>query len=354
MSSCSTATSVQTCSFKGSKLNLELIQSRAVVVELDSIEESIIFGVLECQRPLPKIIDPIVQIFGNFAPVDEHPVEHDLPIMGRIPLASVVLTHHLFDGDGMVHCIRLRNGSANYAYRYNETSRLTQEHRLGRPMFLKAINKLHDHSCIARLLFFARNTFGLVDSNCGIDIANTDLVYFNRRLLTMSEDDLLYQVRITASSGLDIVGCHDFNDQLNSAMTTHAKIDPISCDLSVVDYDVIHERYIKYFCFALDDAKSLNVKISVEQPTMMHNFTITENLVVIPNQQANKTSRFRNVANASGIRWADVPDCFRFHLWNGWEEPCTDEAIIIGSCMTPTDTIFNKCEKSLKIILSEI
>ncbi|KAM2269175.1 hypothetical protein TB2_046922 [Malus domestica] len=109
---------------------------------------------------------------------------------------------------------------------------------------------------------------------------------------------------------------------------------------------------------------------------MMHDFAITERHIVIPDRQVvfklqemigggspviydkNKTSRFgildKNAKDASGIQWVDCPDCFCFHLWNAWEEPETDEIVVIDSCMTPPDSIFNECDENLESVLSEI
>nr|DAD30216.1 TPA_asm: hypothetical protein HUJ06_031684 [Nelumbo nucifera] len=172
----------------------------------------------------------------------------------------------------MVHAVSIHDGLASYACRFTEMQHF-------------AIGELHGHSSIARLLlFYARILFGIVDHTQGTGISNSGLVCFNRRLLAMFEDDLPYQVCITPSNDLETVSCYDFQGQLRSAMIVHPKLDPVSGKLFDLFYDVVQKPYLKYYSFSPDGWKSPDIEIPVDEPTMMHDFAITDRFMVIPNQ----------------------------------------------------------------------
>ncbi|KAL2348029.1 hypothetical protein Fmac_002029 [Flemingia macrophylla] len=61
-------------------------------------------------------------------------------------------------------------------------------------------------------------------------IANADLVYFNEKLLAMSEDDLPYELIITPSGDLKTMDHYSFENQLKSRIA-HPKIDLVSDEL---------------------------------------------------------------------------------------------------------------------------
>ncbi|GFP78716.1 9-cis-epoxycarotenoid dioxygenase nced1 chloroplastic [Phtheirospermum japonicum] len=111
---------------KDSKPQWNIIQ-KAAAMALDAVESALTAH--ELDHPLPKTADPAVQIAGNFSPVPEHPATHQLPVTGKIPdsiqgvyvrnganpLFEPVAGHHFFDGDGMIHAVQFKNGSASYA-----------------------------------------------------------------------------------------------------------------------------------------------------------------------------------------------------------------------------------------------
>ncbi|CAI9117879.1 OLC1v1019367C1 [Oldenlandia corymbosa var. corymbosa] len=367
---------------------------RLAAKALDVVESSII-NEFEKKQKLNRNVDPVIQLQGNFAPVEECPVQHGLQVVGEIPsclngvyvrnganpLLPPINGHHLFDGDGMIHAVTFRPGNdVSYACRFTRTNRLVQEAALGKPVFPKPIGELHGHLGLARLgLFAARTAIGLVNGSFGSGVANAGLVYFHGRLLAMSEDDLPYAVRITDDGDLETVERFDFGGELHDPVIAHPKVDPTTGELFTLSYNVVKKPHLKFFKFGESGQMSRDVSITLKQPTMIHDFAITEHHVIIPDHQVvfklsemfrggsplvydpNKVSRFgvlpKDAVDESSMRWVDVPECFSFHLWNAWEDHNGNgekEIVVIGSCMTPADSIFNERDDQIRTELTEI
>jgi 9-cis-epoxycarotenoid dioxygenase len=340
-------------------------------------------------EPIPSSVDPQVQLEGNYFPVAEHPVSHNLEVVGRLPecIQGVYVRngpnpqftptgrHHLFDGDGMLHAVSFHEGgSVSYACRYTRTYRFEEEARQGRAFFPKPIGELHGFGGVTRLLaHWTRELCGILDGSQGMGVANAGLVWFNNRLLAISEDDLPMEVRMTANDDLETVGRYDFHGQLAHAMIAHPKLDPTTGELFSLSYNVLTAPYLKYLIFSADGEKKREVPITLPEAAMTHDFAITENFVVIPDQQIvfrlkemltggspvvldpKKTPRFgvmpKYATTEAELQWIDVPDCFFFHLFNAWEEG--DEVVVIGSSMTPADIIFKTSEVP-RALLTEV
>lgn len=81
--------------------------------------------------------DPRVQLGGNFAPVEESPAQKVLEVKGTIPKClngayirnggnpkfTPTAGFHYFDGDGMLHVVRIKDGAATHCCRFVQTNR---------------------------------------------------------------------------------------------------------------------------------------------------------------------------------------------------------------------------------------
>ena len=81
--------------------------------------------------------DPRIQLEGNFAPVEESPPTRALEVKGTIPacLNGAYIRNggnpkfqptggfHYFDGDGMLHVVRIKDGTATHCCRFTRTNR---------------------------------------------------------------------------------------------------------------------------------------------------------------------------------------------------------------------------------------
>jgi len=118
---------------------------------------------------------------GYYAPVSETDPTSNLAISGTIPEClngefiqvtpnpkfNPVAYYHWFDGDGLLHGLRIKDGKATYVARFVKTSRLQQEEYYGAAKFIK-LGDLHGVKGIFfALLFDLRVKIRVIDISNG-------------------------------------------------------------------------------------------------------------------------------------------------------------------------------------------
>ena len=274
---------------------------------------------------------------GNFAPVPDEITATELPVSGRLPAAldGLLLRNgpnpptgsspHWFLGNGMLHGLRLRGGTAEwYRNRYVQTPALD-------PSF----------DMMATLMETGK------PDRIG-SLANTHVIGHGGRILALEEGHFPWEL----SPELDTVGVYDYAGKLNTAMTAHPKLCPETGELLFFGYD-FQEPYLTYH--RADAAGNLvqSTPISVPGPTMMHDFNATRHHVIfmdlpvvfdleaamrgeMPYRWSDTYGARLGVMPRDGsdadCRWYEVDPCYVFHPMNAWE---VDGRITLDVCRFP-------------------
>lgn len=306
---------------------------------------------------------PLHYLQGNFAPADETPPLNDLVVQGHLPEClngefvrvgpnpkfAPVAGYHWFDGDGMIHGLRIKDGKATYVSRYVRTSRLKQEEFFGGAKFMKVGDLKGLFGVFTVYMQMLRTKLKVLDISYGNSTANTALVYHHGKLLALSEADKPYALRVLEDGDLQTLGMLDYDKRLTHSFTAHPKVDPVTGEMFTFGY-AHTPPYITYRVISKDGIMQDPVPITIPEPIMMHDFAITENYAIImdlplcfrPKEMvknnklaftfdATKKARFgvlpRYANNEALIRWFELPNCFIFHNANAWEEG--DEVVLI-------------------------
>ncbi|XP_047315751.1 carotenoid 9,10(9',10')-cleavage dioxygenase 1 [Impatiens glandulifera] len=314
---------------------------------------------------------PLHYLSGNFAPVDETPPCKDLPVVGYLPDClngefvrvgpnakfAPVAGYHWFDGDGMIHGLRIKDGKASYVSRYVKTSRLKQEGFFGGSKFMKIGDLKGFFGLIMVNIQLLRAKLKVLDLSYGNSTANTALVYHHGKLLALSEADKPYVLKVLEDGDLQTVGLLDYDKRLSHSFTAHPKVDPFTGEMFTFGYS--HTApYVTYRVISKDGFMHDPVPITIPAPIMMHDFAITESYAIFldlplyfkPKEMVKenklifsfdetKKARFgvlpRYAKNELLIKWFELPNCFIFHNANAWEEG--DEVVLIACRLEKPD-----------------
>jgi carotenoid cleavage dioxygenase len=206
---------------------------------------------------------------GNFAPVREELTVADLPVTGSIPdyldgrylrigpnpvAAADPQRYHWFLGDGMVHGLRLKDGRAQwYRNRYVRSGAvadaLGERRRRGR----------RPHG--------------------GLDLSpNTNVIGYGGRTLALVEaGPRPYEL----TEELETVGPSDFDGTLRGGYTAHPHRDPATGELHAISYFWGWGNRVRYTVTGVDGRVRRSVDIEVGGSPMIHDFSLTENYLVI-------------------------------------------------------------------------
>ncbi|XP_024188836.2 carotenoid 9,10(9',10')-cleavage dioxygenase 1 [Rosa chinensis] len=303
---------------------------------------------------------------GNFAPViEETPPTKDLHVIGHLPDClngefvrvgpnpkfAPVAGYHWFDGDGMIHGMRIKDGKATYVSRYVKTSRLKQEEYFGGAKFMKVGDLKGLFGLLMVYMQQLRAKLKVLDLSYGHGTGNTALVYHHGKLLALSEGDKPYVLKVLEDGDLQTVGLLDYDKRLKHSFTAHPKVDPFTGEMFTFGYS--HDPpYVTYRVISKDGFMHDPIPITVPAPVMMHDFAITENYAIFmdlplyfrPKEMVKegklifsfdetKKARFgvlpRYAKDDLLIRWFELPNCFIFHNANAWEE---EDEVVLMTC----------------------
>lgn len=308
---------------------------------------------------------------NNFAPVVEElpPTECEV-IQGSLPpcLDGAYIRngpnpqflprgpYHLFDGDGMLHSIRISQGKPTLlCSRYVKTYKYTIETQAGSPLLPNIFSGFNGLTASAArgALSAARILAGQYNPANGIGLANTSLAFFGNRLYALGESDLPYSVRLSSNGDIETLGRHDFDGQLSMSMTAHPKVDPETGEAFAFRYAPI-PPFLTYFRFDAKGAKQADVPIfSMLRPSFLHDFAITNKYAIFADIQIgmnpmemivgggspvgsdpSKVPRLgvipRYAKDESEMRWFDVPGFNIIHAINAWDEEDGNQIVMVA------------------------
>jgi len=286
----------------------------------------------------------IPALSGNNAPVQQEDTFENMTVIGQVPADLNGLyvrngpnayyppewRYHAYDGDGMLHAVRFKNGHVSYRNRWVQTSALQQEQAAGHSIW-KGLKEPWNKDRPDEPL---KNT------------ANTDVKYHAGRLISMwYRSGLPYAVD---PETLDTLGKADYDGAI-SRISAHSRPDEHTGELLFFDYD-LKPPYMTYGVIGPDRKLRHKIEIPLHGPGLPHDMALTEHYTILhdfplkPDPEAlaagrykvrffeDQPSRFAVVpryGQASEIRWFTAKPAYMLHVVNAWEEG--DEVVMLGT-----------------------
>ncbi|MEO1038584.1 MAG: carotenoid oxygenase family protein [Pseudomonadota bacterium] len=278
---------------------------------------------------------------GLYAPIEAETTADALEVIGEIPadLCGAYLRngpnpmfaprskHHWFDGDGMVHTLAFKDGSASYRSRYVRTPHFEANLAAGREQWPGYMGHPDPNAPPG-----AGSDGWLKDS------ANTDLIAHNGEVLA-----LWYQagvpVRIDPRTG-ETLGPQTFGGALKRQVSAHAKTDPETGELFFFDYNT-KPPFMTYHVVSKDGEMINEVEIDVPGPRLPHDMALSARYAILHDlplfwdpellqRGVHKVTFYPDMPARFGVlprygsteelRWFEAEPCYLYHVTNTYED----------------------------------
>ena len=299
--------------------------------------------------------NPFLQ--DNWTPIHEEITAENLKIIGKLPadLEGMFVrngpnlqfppkqNYHLFEGDGMIHGVRLRDGKASYRNRWVRTATWKEENKANQALYSSILDPI-DFTILAKQLLAGKSPFP--------NRANTALIWHHGKLLALWEAGAPHEIKVP---GLETVGEYNFGGALKHPFTAHPKIDPKTGEMLFHAYSAVPFQPFLVYSVADRQGKIVHTTpIELPRPVMMHDLAITGNFTLfldtpfvldMPGAMRGeppfkwepkfgaRIGLLPRHAAGDKIRWFEIEPCFVFHVFNAFED---GDAVNLYGCRYPS------------------
>jgi carotenoid cleavage dioxygenase len=214
---------------------------------------------------------------GNFAPWNSEDSLDNLEIEGKLPsdLQGTLLRngpnpqfmptgdYHWFQGDGMIHAIRIHDGKASYQNRWVHTNKFELESEAGCALYeADSVPAAYQEQ---------------VKSNHPFT-ANTNIIQHNGNILALNEGSIPYAMDLDS---LTTLGMYTYDQQIETLLSAHPRFDHQRQELMTYSY-INEDGSLRYYRIDKNNRVIANQAINWPYQCMLHDFVNTENYVIFP------------------------------------------------------------------------
>jgi carotenoid cleavage dioxygenase-like enzyme len=267
-------------------------------------------------------------VAGNFAPLMNEVTAFDLEVIGHIPEALNgrflrmgpnpvdepdtlwLKSYHWFAGAGMVHGLRLHEGTAEWF----------------RSRFI-----VDEHTAkIRRVKPIPGPGKGQRDTS-----VNTNLTYVGGKLCAIVEAGNL---PVELDYELESVRRTDFDGTLEAGFSGHTKHDPITGEQHALAYEPFQP--VRYISVGRDGRATTKARIDLPHIPMIHDMAFTQSFIIVPDfpvtfqperahtqfpwlwdeHRPSRIGLLPRDGDVSRLQWFEVPRCFAFHFANAYDD----------------------------------